>query len=106
MSASTVFTPEQVAQMRERLNDLHAEFMRESDPAMWPPVTGESPKEQRYYRKLHCTSLLKTMGELQRILDRIPAPAGRTEGAATARHVAEARELGKAIRQRLKDELQ
>jgi hypothetical protein len=102
----SAFAPEQVEQMRARLNELHAEFMRESDPQMWPNVNGESPKEQRYYRKLHCTSLLKLLGELQRILERIPEPAGRTAGDSTAQHVAEARALGAALRQRLKDDLQ
>ena len=100
---SAAFSPAQVEAMRQRLAELFDEFMRESDPRMWPNVDGESPKEQRYYRKLHCTSLLKMLGELQRILERVPMPAGRTAGDATARHVAEARELGKALKQRLTD---
>lgn len=106
MSASGVFTPDQVAEMRERLAELHAEFMRESDPKAWPDTHTESAKLQRYHRKQHCTHLLKMMGELHRILERVPQGPAEAVGDATAQKLAEAKRLGAAIRERMKDGLQ
>jgi hypothetical protein len=101
-----VFTPEQVAAMRQRMAELHAEFMAESDPAAWPRLPTETDKVNVYRRKLHSRALLRMMADLQRILERIPAPAGRTAGDETAQHVAEARKLGAALRERLKGGVQ
>ncbi|MCA3219370.1 MAG: hypothetical protein ING59_12585 [Burkholderiales bacterium] len=101
------FTPEQVEQMRARLNELHAEFMAASRPDSWPRKLDEYHEAaEARAQKLHCTHLLRMMGELQRILDRVPMAGATTAGSDTSQHVAEARELGKAIRERLKGGLQ
>lgn len=104
---TAVFTPEQVAAMRQRLNELHAEFMTASRPDSWPRKLDEyNEAAEARAQKLHCTHLLRMMGELQRILDRVPQQGPVPEGDATAEHVAKARELGAVIRQRMKDGLQ
>jgi hypothetical protein len=104
MTAPRVFTPEQVAEMRERLAELTAEFLRESDPQSLVGVQGADLHKLLRDRKQRTGYLLAAIGDLQRILERIPvAPGAAAAGDdSTAERVAEAKRLGAQLRERAK----
>lgn len=106
MSGGGVFTPEQVAAMRERLAELTAEFLRESDPQALAGVQGPALYKQLAERKQRTGYLLAAISDLQRILERVPAGPAATAGDGAADAVAEAKRLGAQLRERLKGGLQ
>jgi len=106
MSAPRVFTDEQLAAMRSRLDELTAEFLRESDPQALAGAHGAELQKGLRDRKQRTGYLLSAISDLQRILERVPAGPGESAGDTKGQTVAKARELGAAVRARLKDGLQ
>lgn len=101
--SGAVFTLEQVAAMRARLDELTAEFLRCSDPRELADKGGTELQKLLVDRKQRIGYLLAAISDLQRILERVPgatAPAAGDDGAAD--RIAEAKRLGAQLRERAK----
>lgn len=93
-----VFTVDERTRLEQRMRELVAEYLRESDPKSWPTLDGIAQQQQRFWQKKHRGQLLAEITALQAVLRNAPRQRPIADDSDGARLIREAKAKAAELR--------